>query len=97
MFLKRQHLILTYLIFCILLAPPALGDQSSKRQKLFELINLLGVQEVSKDQYRICVKQAENYAPDIVYKQQPEYFGGIGPNDPPWPIIVASYKKYVNT
>ena len=97
MVLKRQHLILTYLIFCVLLAAPALGDQSSKRQKLFELVHLLGVQEVSKDQYRICVKQAENYAPDIVYKQQPEYFEGIGPNDPTWSKIVASYKKYVNT
>jgi hypothetical protein len=97
MILKRLHLILTYLIFCFFVATPVLADQSSKRQKLFELMDLLGVQQVYKDQDRLCSKQAENFSPEVIYKQQPEYFGGIGPTDPLWSNIVASYEKYVDT
>ena len=82
------------LILCFFLASPVLADQSSKQQKLLELMNLLGIEEVFKDYEQSCLKQADSYQPEYIYEQQPDYFGGIKPNDPTWSAIVGAYNKY---
>jgi len=97
MTLKKQCLTLLILIFCFLLATTLSADETTKQKKLFELIHLLKVKEIFRDERQLCEKQSENYSPENIYTQQPEYFRGITPSDPSWKEIVASYEKYVDT
>ena len=72
---------LFYIFFCFIIAQPVYADQSSKHQKLLELMNILGIQKVFKDQKQSCLKQADSYSPGYIFNQQPEFFGGIDPDD----------------
>ena len=95
MTLKKRCLTFLILIFGFLLATTLSADKTTKQKKLLELIHLLEVKEIFRDEHQLCVKQSENYSPENIYRQQPEYFGGITPSDPAWKGIMASYENYV--
>ncbi|MCP4367147.1 MAG: DUF2059 domain-containing protein [Deltaproteobacteria bacterium] len=93
----RIHRIIIVMSTLILLLNSVYADEAAKHQKTFELMELMPIRELFRDDYKLCLKRAEDYAPGITYENQPEYFGGISPNDPEWVSIVSSYKKYVST
>ncbi len=93
----RIHRIIIIMSTLILLLNSVYADEAAKRQKTFELMELLQIIKVFRGDYKLCLKRFEDYSPTITYEEQPEYFGGIRPNDPEWKSIVSSYKKYVST
>jgi len=72
------------------------ADEVTKHQKLVNLMLLLGVNEVFKEDHHLCIEQAEAYSPQVLHREQADYFGGITPSDSKWADIVATYEAYVS-
>ncbi len=93
----RIQRIIIVIVTLILLLDSVSADEATKHQKLFKLMEAMPIRKLFRDDYKLCLKRFEDYAPRITYENQPEYFGGISLNDPEWENIVSSYKKYVST
>lgn len=86
-------ILLAYLIN----VPLTFGDETSKRAKIEVIVEMWRLDEELENYHDSCTAGYNKGDPEILVKDNPEYFYGIHPGSPDWNSIMTSWNKYVQT
>lgn len=62
--------------------------------KYDDLLDMLGLDDQLRESNRLCHFEIQSSAPEKMVKKKPDYFGGLTPDSPYWPKLVAAWKRY---
>lgn len=75
-------------------ASAAERPRPGRRAKYDDLFDMLGLDEQLRESSRLCHLEVQSAAPETMIKKQPGYYGGLTPDSPYWPKLVAAWQRY---
>jgi hypothetical protein len=92
---KNQRCFTALLVaFPILFAAPIVSAEDTRESLAKQLVELLHLKDQFTEFKKACLSQGSAVTPEKLVEKSPNYFSGIKPDSPKWPVIVKAWQDY---